>query len=130
MTYFDASFASVYHDEECDAVVGKQTEFADGEDFREYMNELITAVEDTGCDTMIADTSEFQSALTEDDQAWSVTEWSPRAEGAGLENLAMVMPEAVVAEMSVDAVVEMSEDTLNRELFDDFQDAQEWASQQ
>ncbi|MUV90137.1 hypothetical protein GJ629_09750 [Halapricum sp. CBA1109] len=127
MPYYDEPYATAWYDEDADAVVGELTEFTDGEAFRTYMEALIDAIEDTGTDTILADTSEFDSALTEEDQVWSVRDWAPRAEEAGLEHMAMVMPEAVVAEMSVDSIVEMADDSLNRELFDDFEAAKAWA---
>jgi hypothetical protein len=40
MAYFDEDFATVEYDEYCDAVVGRMTEFADGEQFREYMEAI------------------------------------------------------------------------------------------
>jgi len=120
----------VRYDESCDAVIGELTEFTSGEEFREYMESLIDALEDNATDRMIADSSDFDSALTEEDQVWSVKDWSPRAQESGLDHMAMVMPEAVVAEMSIDQVVEMADDSINRGLFDDFEEAKQWVREQ
>ena len=130
MAYYDTDFAVVRYDESCDAVIGELTEFTTGEDFREYMEALIDALETEDTDRMIADSSDFDSALTEEDQVWSVKDWSPRAQESGLDHMAMVMPESVVAEMSIDQVVEMANDTINRELFDDFEEAKQWVRRQ
>jgi hypothetical protein len=94
------------------------------------MEAIIDAIEAEGTSRCIADTSQFESALSQEDQAWSVTDWAPRAEDAGLEHIAMVMPESVIAEMSVDKVVEMADDSLNRELFDDVDEAKSWLREQ
>ena len=126
MAHYESSFASVEYDQSCDAVVGRLEEFTEGGEFREYMNSIIDTVEDERTGSVLADTSDFDSALTEEDQAWSVREWAPRAEAAGVEELALVMPQAVVAEMSVDAIVEMADDDIDRELFDDVGDAKDW----
>jgi hypothetical protein len=125
--YFDESFATVTYESDIDAAVARMTEFAEGESFREYMNSIIDAIESEGTDCVIADTSQM-GALTEDDQAWSVADWAPRAEDAGLDHMALVMPESVVAEMSVESVMEMADDTIERELFDDIDDARDWVA--
>jgi len=126
MAYFDEDFATVEYDDYCGAVVGRMTEFAEGEQFKEYMEAIIDGIEDTGSDKVLADSSQFDAALTQEDQAWSVTDWSPRAQDAGVEHMALVMPEAVVAKMSIDNVVEMADDTINRGLYDDVDEAKEW----
>lgn len=129
MRYYDEEFATVEYDGDIDTVIARLTEFETGEPFREYMNTIIEAMEDSGTDRVIADTSRM-GALKEDDQVWSVQDWSPRAEERGLEHLAMVMPESVVAEMSVQSVMEMTDDSINRNLFDDMDEAQEWIARQ
>jgi len=130
MAYFDSSFASVEYDRSCDAVVGRLSEFAEGEAFREYMETIIEAIEAEGTNKVLADTSQFESALHQEDQAWSVQDWAPRAEDAGLDHMALVMPESVVAGMSVDSIVEMADDSINRELFDGIDEAKSWLRKQ
>lgn len=130
MPHYDSAFGTVEYDRNCDAVIGRLTEFTQGEEFREYMNAIIDAVEEHDSNKVLADSSQFEDALTKEDQGWSVTEWSPRAEAAGVDHIAMVMPEAVVAKMSIDSVVEMADDTLNRDLFDDVDEAKDWLRQQ
>lgn len=130
MPYLKEDHAEVSYDESTDAVVGRLKEFAEGEPFREYMDELIEATMDTGSNKMLADTSQFDAAIGKEDQAWSVQNWAPRAEDAGLEHLAMVMPESVIAEMSVDKIVEMADDTINRGVFEDVEEAKSWLREQ
>lgn len=125
MGYFEQEFATVEYDAGIDAVVARQTGFAGGTEFREYMESIIDAVEDTGSSKLLTDTREA-GTVDEEDQAWSATDWSPRAEAAGLERMAMVMPESVVAELSVEQVIEMTEDDMDRELFDDLDEARAW----
>ncbi|WP_324756615.1 hypothetical protein [Haloarcula montana] len=129
MSYFDSEFASVDYDSDSDAIVARMTDFAEGEPFREYMNAIIDAIEDTGSSRVVADTSQM-GALAEEDQVWSVKDWAPRAEDSGLDHMALVMPESVVAEMSVDSVVEMADDTINRDLFEDADEALDWIARQ
>jgi hypothetical protein len=129
MTYFDDEFATVTYDKQTGAVVSVMDEYAEGEDFRRYMNSITDAITDTGADRIIADTSQIPP-LDQADQGWSATEWAPRAEDAGLDHMAMVMPESVISEMSVENIVEMTDDTINRELFDDLDEAKDWIASQ
>lgn len=130
MAHYESDFASVEYDRESGAVVGQLREFTEGEPFREYMEAIIEALDTEGSDRVLADTIQFDAALTQDDQVWSVKDWSPRAEEAGLEHMALVMPESVVAEMSVDSIVDMADDTINRGLFDDMDEAKAWLAEQ
>jgi hypothetical protein len=129
MSYFDSEFATVTYEDDIDTVVARMHDFEEGEPFREYMDSIIDAIADQRTDRIIADTSEM-GTLTQDDQAWSVQDWAPRAEEAGLDHMALVMPESVVAEMSVESIVEMASDTINRELFDNLEDARTWVHRQ
>jgi hypothetical protein len=129
MSYFDGEFAEVTYDSGMGAIVARMDEYAEGEEFRRYMDSIIDAMDATGSDRIIADTSEIPP-LDQDDQQWSVVDWAPRAEDSGLEHMAMVMPESVVSEMSIENVVEMSDDTINRELFDELEDAKTWIGRQ
>jgi hypothetical protein len=130
MEYFDSSFATVQYDERTGAVVGELREFVKGEPFQEYMDAIIDAIADQSTTKVIADTSSFEGALTEDDQVWSVQDWAPRAEEAGLETMALVMPESVLAKMSVDNIIEMTDDSIKRDVFSDREKAEEWIRQQ
>lgn len=130
MEYFDSSFATVQYDERTGAVTGELREFVKGESFQEYMDAIIDAIADQSTTKVIADTSSFEGALTEDDQVWSVQDWAPRAEEAGLETMALVMPESVLAKMSVDNIIEMTDDSIKRDVFSDREKAEEWIRQQ
>lgn len=125
MAYFDEDFATVTYDAETGAVVARMTEYAEGEPFREYMNAVIEAVNDTGSECVLADTRE-QPTLDSADQEWSATEWGPRAESNGVEKLAAVVPESVLAEMSVQKVIEQSPDDIERQFFDSIDEAEAW----
>lgn len=129
MQYFEASFATVKYDEQTGAVVGELRDFVKGEDFREYMDAIIDAIKDQSASKVVADTSSFEAALREEDQMWSVQDWAPRAEEAGLETMALVMPESVLAKMSVDNILEMTDDDIERDVFSERREAEQWIRQ-
>lgn len=126
MGHFEREFASVEYNARDDVVVATLSEFAEGDRFRAYMDAIIEALVDENCDTIITDNREM-GALSQEDQEWSVGDWAPRAEAAGLEHLALVMPESVVSKMSVENVTEMADDDIDREFFDNMGDARDWA---
>lgn len=128
--YYDEPHATVSYNETADVVVGELKEFVEGSDFKEYMNTLIDVLEEKHATKMVADTSTFDAALTQEDQVWSVEDWTPRAEDAGLEHLALVMPEAVVAEMSIENIINMTDDSITRDVFTDRSEAINWLEQQ
>jgi hypothetical protein len=130
MSQFEREFARIEYDEYSGAVIGQLQEFVEGEPFREYMNELIDVIEQNRARKVIGDTSQFEAALTQEDQAWAATDWAPRAQDAGVDHMAMVMPDDVVAKMSVDSIVEMTDDSINRELFSDIDEAKSWLREQ
>lgn len=130
MTHFEEEYARIEYDEYSGAVIGQLLEFTEGEDFREYMEELIDVVEEKQADKVIGDTSQFNAALTQEDQGWAAMDWAPRAQDAGVDHMAMVMPSDVVAKMSVDSIVEMTDDSINRELFSDIDEAKSWLREQ
>ncbi|ERH13601.1 MAG: hypothetical protein J07HB67_02642 [halophilic archaeon J07HB67] len=124
-TFFDESFATVWHDDETDAVVAQMTSYTEGAAFREYMDAVADAADETRSDCVLADTRE-QPTLDTADQEWAATEWGPRAEASGVQKLATIVPESVLAEMSVQRVFDESPDDIEREFFDSVADAKSW----
>jgi hypothetical protein len=129
MSYFEEDFATVAFDESMEAVVATVHDYAEGETFRAYMDSIIDGLEDTGTSKLLADTTDM-GPLDQDDQVWSVQDWAPRAEAAGLEHIAFVMPESVIANLSVENVMDMVEDGINRNYFDDPVEARQWLREQ
>lgn len=125
MGYFEGRSTAVEYDEALDAVVGRVEGYAESEEFRAYMNALIEAIEDSGTRKLLSDSKEL-GPMSEEDKVWSVEDWAPRAEAAGLEVMAFVIPESVIAEMSFDRVMEMAEDDIERGFFDDVDEARSW----
>jgi len=119
----------VEYDREADAVVCQLTDYVEGEPFREYMNAILEAGEDTGCRQLLSDSRDMRP-LDKEDQVWSVRDWAPRAEATGFQDLAFVLPESQIAQMSFDSVMEMAEDTMNRGYFDDPGNARDWLREQ
>lgn len=125
MTCYESDVATVSWDGDLGGVRLHWNGFAAGEDLRRPMDECLELLADRGGDRMFADSREM-GALRQDDQEWSLVDWTPRAERAGLRYLTIVYPESVVAKMGVDSVIDRADDEMERLITDDPDDAEEW----
>jgi hypothetical protein len=124
--YFDADFATVEYDDEIDVVVAKLTEYPSETRFREYMDTIITAVEETGCSYVLADTRDHPP-LPESEIHWSADSWGTKAEAAGVDRIAALATQHVATKMTLDSVTEASTaDDIERRYFAKFYEAVEW----
>jgi hypothetical protein len=101
------------------------TDYAEGKEFREYMNSVIDAVKDTGCSNILADTRDHPP-LDQADQSWTQDTWGPNVEAAGGERMAVLAPENIIAKMSVEGATENPEDDIERQWFEEFEDGVSW----
>jgi hypothetical protein len=92
------------------------------------MNASIELLRERDGSKMIGD-SRAMKALDQDSQEWSSIDWSPRAEEAGLAHLVVVYPESVVASMSVDKVLNAADDSIERHVTDDYDEAESWIAE-
>jgi hypothetical protein len=125
--YFDKEFATVEYKPDSEIVVARMTEYADGEEFHAYMNSILDAVTEKDCPSVLADTRDHPP-LDQADQNWSVETWGPKAEQAGVKQMATLAPESVVSKMSVESVTENagSVDDIERRWFEEYEDAASW----
>jgi hypothetical protein len=130
MPHLEKDYVVIEYDGSLDAAKLRWRGFVDGEKFREALNEGLVLVEQESADNWFADLRELET-VAEEDQQWSNEEWFPRAIDAGLKNMAIVQPESVVAEMSVDNIIqEVDGADLVTHYFDDPDDAREWLAGQ
>jgi hypothetical protein len=130
MSYFDTDYLTVQYDESLDAVVMNWHDFAEGEDFRNGLNTGLEFVKKKRAINWLADLREM-GAVASDDQEWSNTDWFPRAMDAGLSNMAIIKPESVIANMSVENIMQEVEDgELTTHYFDNRAEAKKWLKNQ
>jgi hypothetical protein len=128
--YFDDDFATVEYDDEIDIVIAKMTEYPGETQFRAYMESIITAVDETGCPHVLADTRDHPP-LPESEIAWSADSWGPKAEAAGVDRVAALATQHVATKMTLDTVTEESTaDDIERRYFAKFYEAVEWLTDQ
>jgi len=124
--YFVADFATVEYDDEINVVIAKMTDYPGETQFREYMDSIITAVDETGCSNVLADTRDHPP-LPKSEIRWSAETWGPKAEGAGVEQIAALATKHMATKMTLDSVTEQSTaDDIERQYFAKFYEAVEW----
>jgi hypothetical protein len=104
----------------------KWHDFAQGGDFREGLNAGLELVQNKGATNWLADLREM-GTVSDEDQEWSNNNWFPRALESTLTRMAIVQPQSVVANMSVENIMqEVGDGNLTTHHFDDRTDAKEW----
>lgn len=130
MSYYDADHLTVQYDESVDAVVMNWHDFAQGEEFRDGLDTGLELVQKKNAENWLADLREMET-VAEDDQEWSNTDWFPRAMETSLTNMAIIKPESVIADMSVDNIMqEVEGGALTTHYFDDRTEAEQWLEEQ
>lgn len=126
MSHYERDHLTVSWDDSLRSVVMDWHDFAEGEPYREGLNAGLELVNEKGAPNWFADLREMETVSSED-QEWSNEEWFPRAINSSLERMAIVQPESVVANMSVENIMqEVGEGTLTTHYFDDPDEAREW----
>jgi hypothetical protein len=126
MGHYDEDHLTIAYDESLDCVQMDWHGFANDEAYREGLNEGLALAKERDAPNWLADLRDMES-IPENDQEWSNQEWFPRAIDSCLQNMAIVQPESVVANMSVDNIIEkVADGALTTHYFDDVGDAQAW----
>lgn len=130
MSYYDEPHLEVRYDSTVDAVVMEWKRFAKGDDFRDGLDTGLELVERKRAKNWLADLREM-GTVAEEDQEWSNDEWFPRALQTCLHSMAIVKPEDVVANMSVENIMqEVGDEGLITHHFDNREKAREWLQDQ
>ncbi len=130
MAYYDEPHLTAHYERDRDVVVMDWHGFATGEEYREGLNAGLELAKREGARNWLADLREM-GTVDQADQEWSNEEWFPRALQSDLTNMAIVQPEAVVAEMSVENIMqEVGDGALTTHYFDDRTEAEEWLEEQ
>lgn len=126
VAHYDEDHLTVQYDQNLDAVVLKWHDFAQGEPFRDGLGAGLDLVGEKNTENWLADLRAM-GTISEDDQEWSNDNWFPRAMKTGLSRMAIVQPESVVADMSVESIMqEVGDGALKTHYFDDGSEATEW----
>jgi hypothetical protein len=126
MAHYDREHLTVGWDSSLQAVVMEWHDFAEGNPYREGLEAGLELVQKKQAGNWLADLREMGTVASED-QEWTDQEWFPRAMESPLERMAIIQPESVVAEMSVDSIMqEVGDGALTSHHFDNRSEAEDW----
>jgi len=129
MAHYETDFLTVEWDDSVEAVVMNWTDFAEGDDYRDGLDAGLELVKQRNAENWLADLREMK-AVAREDQEWTEDDWHPRAFDTSLANMAIVQPESVVTEMSVEDLVQEIGEQITMQIFDNRQDARNWLDEQ
>ncbi|WP_323171447.1 hypothetical protein [Natrialba sp. PRR66] len=129
MAHYESDALTVEWDRTLDAVVMNWQDFAKGDTYRDGLDAGLDLANQKRAQNWLADLREL-GTVTPEDREWTQDDWHPRAFDSSLRNMAIIQPESVVANMSVeDMVSEVGENTTSR-IFDNRDDAEAWLRNQ
>ncbi len=130
MSYYESDALTIEWDPTTNAVVMDWHDFAKGDHYRDGLEKGLELVEQKQAENWLADLRDL-GTVTQEDQQWTQEEWHPRAFETSLSNIAVLQPESVVANMSVENLVQEfgSNDNKSR-IFSDRDKADSWLDAQ
>ncbi|WP_246989350.1 STAS/SEC14 domain-containing protein [Halorientalis marina] len=129
MAHYETDFLTIEWDDSIEAVIMNWTAFAEGDDYREGLNEGLELIKQHNAENWLADLRDMET-VTSEDQQWTQDEWHPRAFETSMENMAIIQPKSVVAEMSVDDLVQEIGNQITMNIFDNVEEAKTWIDEQ
>lgn len=130
MAYYDEDYLTAQYDGDLNAVVMKWHKFAQGEAFRNGLDAGLELVQKENAQNWLADLRDM-GTVADADQEWSNNDWFPRALETSLSHMAIVQPESVVANMSVENIMqEVGDGQLKTHYFDSRSEATQWIRSQ
>lgn len=129
MVYYDSSYLRIVWDESVDCVIMDWKGFVGGERFRSGLLKGLELLVDKNATRWLAVLTEMGSLLKED-QEWSNSEWFPRAAEAGVQKIAIIVPQKVLAQMSVNAIMQKAaRSTIESKHFKNIEEAKSWLAE-
>jgi len=126
--FFETDYITIGYDKTNHVMLVKWIVAPTSTEYREGLNSFIAAMEHFKTGKIISDAT-YLGTIHPDDQQWSFTEWFQRAIKVGYSQMALIIPNDVFTQMSV-------EDTMNQvagrfpfAYFDNMETAIEWINQ-
>jgi uncharacterized protein (DUF885 family) len=130
MVYYDKDHLTAQYNESLNAVVMEWHDFAQGEPFRDGLDAGLELVQKENAENWLADLREM-GTVSDSDQEWSNNNWFPRAMETSLSHMSIVQPESVIANMSVENIMqEVGDGEMKTHYFDSRSEATQWLRNQ
>ena len=124
--FFEQEYASIGYDEIVRAMVLLWKLGATSIEYRNTLNSLLLGMEHFQTSRVIVDTTHL-GTIHPDDQEWSISDWTVRAMSSGYTHLAIILPDDIFTQVSVEDIMSLVEDRiLKSQYFSSIQEAKEW----
>jgi len=122
----DFDFLNIQWDETTKSVVMTWKKFAQGDNFRNGLDEGVNLIQQKKASNWLADLRDL-GTVTQDDQKWSNEDWYPRALIAGVRFMAIIMPKSFITTLSVKNILTKVQDIdVETQYFDNVDAARKW----
>ncbi|MFO0578174.1 MAG: STAS/SEC14 domain-containing protein [Polyangia bacterium] len=126
MIVYDSHWLTIRWDESLKATHFEVKGYAESEEFRAGMGQLLALCQRKRNSRYLADTR-LMAAVTQSDQRWVNEVYVPAMIAAGVRYQAVIMPKSAVARLSAKYVLaKINEVTLTTNYFDDVETARAW----
>lgn len=99
-----------------------------GSEIRHILNSTLDMAKEHGSTSIIGEMSNLL-LLTSEDEQWSLNEWFPRLQAAGVRNLAIVPPQTLIGKLSLDVLMRQVQG-MNIQRVSSVAEAQYWLKEQ
>lgn len=123
--YFDTDYATITYDTNSHSIVGTWKIPPLPNEFRTYMDTLLSAMEHFKTGKVVADTTKM-GTLHPEDQEWASTEWTTTAIKNGYSHAAILLPQDVYSQMAIDDTMNAVMGTVTFSYFDTIESALNW----
>jgi hypothetical protein len=124
--FFEKEYASIGYDETAQAMILLWKIGTTSAEYRNTLNSLLLGMEHFQTSRVIVDTTHL-GAIHPDDQEWSISDWTVRAMSSGYTHLAIILPDDIFTQVSVEDTMSLVEDRiLQSHYFSSMQEAKEW----
>ena len=126
-TILDNEHVTLWYHEEPQIIHHQFHKFLYGDPFRECLLRGVEVMEEYGATKWLSD-DRNNSALPQDDFEWSTTIWRPRAFEAGWRYWALVLPESVTGQFTLQTILKQfyGDSPVTYQLFNDPVDGRKW----
>lgn len=126
MIYYDIPQVTVSWDEDLKAIISQWKAYSEGEIYRAAMDKGLDLLKQKKCGKVLVD-SRLLRVVNQDDQKWTIENWTPRALAAGLRYSAFLIPKSALAQMSLKRMVNNFQGfSVENAYFDNVEEAREW----
>jgi hypothetical protein len=123
--FFGKDFVNISYDKVNHVIVLKWIISPTSDEYRETLNSLVSAMQHFNTGKVIANTI-YLGTIHPQDQQWSVTEWFQQAVKVGYSKLAIIIPDDIFTQMSVEDTMNSADSSFPFAYFDNMDGAIKW----